>query len=458
MVHVNDAFYLHGLASNPSKHLPPGKSLLSIISARSTSSDDDHNQTQAKKRIQEQVTQLATRAFWDEAFESLSSPTPAVQLSRLRLLNNDLYEVVKPLIPPSYPIMDTLSDPLSPTSAPLVSAAGHLRELVGVLRERCAPTRDAELDELMGRLKDVPSVDLPRAYVDVVKGILHIAEKMKEDMTDFVLGTWTESDAKAWVKQKAMDMEHLAVFELFSSKAVRDSFREWLGPETPINKKTLASRVIKAIGSQSPVSPFPPSDNLLPPPLMFSSHDFLRIQNLSQAIAIVASLRSLVRPTHDNDYPWLSRVWTLLEIEADKDIWEPAETKLINLEDEVIQAASLNHDSEAQSRLRDAVQRTLRKDSPVFLLLMSRLLAGLEARLAEEDPPPSQIPIQMRTGRKLQINTQNDAKDAEHKERELIVKGFEDPILKEALRKVLGKIRIAIAWIEESWGDFLEEV
>jgi len=336
-----------------------------------------------------------------------------------------------------------------------VSAAGHLRELIAVLRQRCAPIRDAELDEIRERLDNAPSKELPRTIVDTARDLLEVAERMREDLTDFVLGKWTENDAHRWVRRKAMDMEHWVIFEMFAPGTIEKSYREWLQVDATNSLKPLVSRLVKALSSPSPVSPFPPSDNLLPPPLMFSAHDLLKLQNSLQALAIVASLRSLIRPTA-TEFPWLSRVWTLLELEAEKDVWEDADTKLINLEDELVQAAGLTGNPEAENRLREAVQHTLRKDSPVFLLLLSRLSTALQSRLTEEPGQPPQVPTQLRSGRKPVINiTKNDE---EPEERELLIKGFEDPILKEGIKNVVKKTRQAIAWIEECWGRFLDNV
>lgn len=350
--------------------------------------------------------------------------------------------------------MSTLSDPLSPTSAPLQSAARHFRELLSILRERCAPIRDAELDDLGQRLEEPSLQELPKACVDVVKGILRLADHMKEDLAGFVLGTRTENEARLWIKRKAINLERQLVFEMFPPSLIRKSYHEWLGQVSQEVNKPVA-RLVKAIGSSIPVSPFPPSENLLPPPLMFSAFDLLKLQNLLQALVILASLRSLVRVSPERGSTWMSRIWTLLEIEVEKDAWEPVETRLINLEDEVVQAAGITGTSEDESRLRDAVQRSLRMDSPVFLLLRSRLLTSLQERLMEAVPlDPVQVPMRLKTGRSPGIETHYD--EDKLQERDLNVKGFDDPIMKLGIKKVVNRMRSSLAWVEECWSEHLK--
>ncbi|KAF8514531.1 hypothetical protein JB92DRAFT_3096186 [Gautieria morchelliformis] len=125
---------------------------------------------------------------------------------------------------------------------------------------------------------------------------------------------------------------------------------------------------MKALGSSESVSPFPPSNNLLPHTFIFTTFDVLHMQNLLQALVIAASLRSLMRPVNPAS-DWLSRIWTLLEMEVQKGGTEPAETKLLHLEDEVVQAAISPGDSDSSDRLRESVRRILRPQDPVFMLL-----------------------------------------------------------------------------------------
>ncbi|KAF8483162.1 hypothetical protein JB92DRAFT_3085760 [Gautieria morchelliformis] len=438
---INEVYLLHSLATNPSKILPPGKSLLSTFSSRGRHSGETASQT--SKTLKDQVSEMVTRAFWDEALESLSS-TPAAQLSRLRLLYTDLYAAVESLIPSSHHIMFILSHPLSPTSSPLQSAAGHLRVLLSILRERCAPVRDAEIDELLQCLDDPPLNELPKACITTIRGIFNVADRMKDDLADLVIGTWTEQDARQWVRRKAIDSERRTVLEMFSARTIKTSHMEWLGISSEQNNRAIVTRLVKALGSSESVSPFPPSNNLLPPTFIFTTFDVLHMQNLLQALVIAASLRSLVRPVNPAS-DWLSRIWTLLEMEVQKGGTEPAETKLLHLEDEVVQAAISPGDSDSSDRLRESVRRILRPQDPVFMLLQSRLLNALQTRL---------VPTRMRSGLGRQLETEIDERPPE---RELLVKGFEDPVLKENVRALVVMVKDCLAWVEAAWGEFLRD-
>lgn len=61
---INEVYLLHNLATDPSKVLPPGKSLLSLLSSRKRLANGAGDQK--LKVLQDQVSEVATRAFWDE--------------------------------------------------------------------------------------------------------------------------------------------------------------------------------------------------------------------------------------------------------------------------------------------------------------------------------------------------------------------------------------------------------
>lgn len=349
--------------------------------------------------------------------------------------------------------MYTLLHPFSPTSSPLRSATVHLKELLAVLRERCAPIRDAEFDILLGRL-EVSYEELAQACVDVIKGILELASLMKDDMAWFITGTWTEQDAVNWLKQQAIDRERNSIIEMFTLPKVVELYQTWLSEvESEQDEGRLVGRLIRALESNQPVSPFPPSTNLLPPSLMYFAFDFLRIQNLLQALVISAVLRSLVhRYLRENSNDWLTRIWTLLvseiDIKSQSTSGDPiGETRLINLEDEVVSVSGFK--TEEGERLREAVRRTLRVEDPVFKLLQRRLLEGIQNRLLVQQPV-SRVPQFLQSGK---------AKSLSHKEPELvedfIVKGFEELVLKENIKEVILSLRRCLNWFRETWKGIL---
>jgi hypothetical protein len=61
---INEVYLLHSLATNPSRMLPPGKSLLSLLSSRTRRPDETGSQKM--KALEDQVGEVVTRVFWDE--------------------------------------------------------------------------------------------------------------------------------------------------------------------------------------------------------------------------------------------------------------------------------------------------------------------------------------------------------------------------------------------------------
>jgi hypothetical protein len=163
-------------------------------------------------------------------------------------------------------------------------------------------------------------------------------------------------------------------------------------------------------------------------------------------------------------------------------------TKLVNLADEVVRARTLavrlessssfsgtsTIDATEETRLRSAVERTLQPSDPVFLLLQRRLLGAMADRLIQprkSDSEPVAVPERMQTGRdrdteragkrpRLMLDPEDirrsERRQTPEKENILLVKGFEDPVLVEAVGEALGKIRGCVEWVKETWGDLVE--
>ncbi|KAH7920064.1 hypothetical protein BV22DRAFT_1098793 [Leucogyrophana mollusca] len=507
---LNHAYFLHLLATDPSKVLPPGKSLLSAMS-------HTHGEgiTTEKPTLRNKVEDIVHRAFWDEAVESLSNPEPSSQLPRLKSLYNDLHVALSPLLPPRHPVLVTLSSPLSPTSSPLDSAIMHLREVVASLRERCAPARDPDVEAIIRSLDGSSPVAPAQLVVDTVKSILKMSETMKDDLSQFVLGSMSESQLRSVVAKQAKSRERDIVLDVWRTDRMSQAWASWLntyqpqfivhniGPGSPY--KWLA-RLIQSLGAVSPVicnlptrtitsdgtsessNEFLDIDrNPLPPVFFFSAPALLEVQNYLQALVIAASLRSLTRlplpptkaPQHTEEMAFMDRIWALLKMEIN-DEEGSGDTKVTNLADEVIRARkhASNLDGttltmEEEARLRAAVDRTLQPHDPVFLLLQKRLLSALVTALvrqhSEPGPIPLQVPGRMQTGRdeerkgkrpRLVVDPdQLDDTQGSRVRTEAVlmeVKGFEDPVLVRALGDVFGKLDDCIRWVESIWEDVIE--
>jgi hypothetical protein len=62
----NQAYFLHVLATDPDRVLPPGKSILSMMSRRGSAFYDHQGEQPPPPSLQEKVEDIAHKAFWDE--------------------------------------------------------------------------------------------------------------------------------------------------------------------------------------------------------------------------------------------------------------------------------------------------------------------------------------------------------------------------------------------------------
>jgi T-complex protein 11 len=325
-----------------------------------------------------------------------------------------------------------------------------------------------------------------------------ILQKAKEEERDFVIRQWTTESEPG-------------------GQVLRRNWRSWLmqlpestlasyGP-VPQESRWLV-RLMVSLESDTPVScnlpAFPTSQskeeppdglgdaaNELPPHFLLVSRRLFYIQNYIQAIVITAALQVLaglpsVRQTdqESSEPRFLERVWTLLkmEVEAEEMNRETLDqsTKLINLCDEVIQARRSASpglvDANEEARIRSSVDRTLRPRDPVFVLLRRRLIESAGRELVKHLASPNigrapQIPVVMRTGRGLTSSTEKagtrprlQASDPEAlpsygmsggTKPSFSVKGFEDPVLVNAIGETFDKILSCIHWVSGVWGDLV---
>ncbi|TFK44775.1 hypothetical protein BDQ12DRAFT_673556 [Crucibulum laeve] len=533
---LNEAYFLHLLATDPEKVIPPGKSLLSMMTHARIEHDEGTEGPDKVAQLTDRVKQVVHRAFWSEALEAISSSEPSVQLPRLKGLIGDILEAIAPLFPPQDRIIQTLSSPLPPTSSPLHTTLELLKEILRALRKRCAPIRDATIDEILDNLQSSPPFHpsmaattngstsntqnppspLAQLLLDTIKSILSLAEDMKSDLTTFVLGSMGEDQLRGIVSQQAEARERKLVEEIWGGRErVVHEWQAWVQevgeiPDTIPSKKWIIA-LTRALGADKPVSCDLPaiegsskdekrqengeSPQLykLPPQFLFSSPTLLYIQNYLQALVIAASLRSLThlpsssfKKTMNPGHDFTQRVWTLLKAEVDAEDTGKAEdqeaTKIINLADEVVRARQFTSpsgtiDADEESRLRSAVDRTLKPRDPVFLLLQSRLMAAFGKQLlsppqeqSSSHYPSAAIPQKMQSGRdhagerpgkrpRLMFDANNDNAASETQsghldmDETLFIKGFEDPVLVRATLDVLRKTSACILWTNRVWGD-----
>jgi hypothetical protein len=295
---------------------------------------------------------------------------------------------------------------------------------------------------------------------------------MKDDLSQFVLGTMGDAQLAAAVADQARTRERALVLGLWEQGVIREDIAAWTGLShqytlitvSPPHKWVL--RVVQALGATEPVAcPLPtkplgpennrppPVPNSLPPPFFFSTPELLYVQNFLQAIVIAAALRTLLPASVPPPEDFMYRIWTLLLVSVNEENPEE-DARFDNLADELIRASLLT-DDEATQQLRAAVVRTVRTSDPVFLLLQRRLLTALAERLAHTPAllDRKDAPAEMRTGRRER--PPNTAGEKGLKPEILEVKGFGDPVLMSAIQEVLVKLRGILMWIEGIWEDLL---
>lgn len=348
---------------------------------------------------------------------------------------------------------------------------------------------------------------------------MKLADEMKDDLSQFVLGSMNERQIRDVITKQAAASERELVLQLWSEKTVKDSWKQWLdeapspahvNPEEHPTHSQFLRRLLRAVGTNQAVScnlptvsvtastsgalqfhpstsdetPVPP--NSLPSPLLFITPALFYIQNYLQALVITAALRALVRiPTtpakrkaDEEDNPdmsedgFLRRIWTLLKGDIDG---EDTGLKLVNLADEVVRISrmyggTLDDASPGakEGQLREAVDRTLKSTDPVFLLLQKRLVDAVTAHLLAHTPArlPDGAPREMHTGRgakkaKLVLDAEDAADEhfrLEFARESLSVKGFEHPVLAGAVSDLIFRLRKCIAWTELVWPDLFQAV
>ena len=412
-----------------------------------------------------------------QALQSLSSREPSIQLPRLKLLVNDLHTALLPLFPAEHPILTSLSAPLPPTSSPLLTAVNYSRDVLVALRMRCAPARDAYVDTLLASLTHPPidPLELAKLVIETVRSLLTLAEAMKDDLSQFVLGSMGEAQLSATIADQARLQEQALVLDLWRQSVIQEDIATWLAglsqPYTltvaPTSRKWVL-RLVQSLGATDPVtcplpakplipgdSAPPPVPNTLPPPFFFSTPELFYVQNFLQAIVIAAALRALLPSSVSPPEDLMYRIWTLLLASVDEEN-DAEDARLINLADELVRASSLVEDEAAN--LRAAVARTVRASDPVFLLLQRRLLLTLAERLACAPTAPihrKDAPMEMRTGRR-ERSSLNMTSEERTEEAVPDVKGFAGPVLAGAIQEGFKKLRTAVRWVESIWADTLE--
>lgn len=342
----------------------------------------------------------------------------------------------------------------------------------------------------------------------MLRDIIKVAEAMKSDLNNFVLSRMQEKDITNLITERARSREKSLVIQAWNH-AVDSAHGDpesitlnlwaswiaslklpWMGLNTSDIRAPWIVRLMQALAAPLAVTcELPNTDNSsesnntdrneLPPQFLFTRTALVIQQNFLQALVIAATLRSLTRlppgaklESGESGIDFMSRVWTLLRLEIeDEDPTGREGTKIANLIDEVVRARKLAIEMETpgsgsdlipgeEDKLRTAVQRALRVDDPIFLLLQKRLLSALTPAILSWCYPDSPeghsretaVPFVMRTGRAMQTSAGPKNPSATFTKIDApLVQGFEEPVLQEGIRQCLQSLVLTIEWVQHCW-------
>jgi hypothetical protein len=401
----------------------------------------------------------------------------------------------------------------------LLTFSNHLREVLTTLLARCAPARDERIHKLIQSLDTASPNLLGTIIVDTSKAIFELADTMKDDLAKFIFGAMSEEQLGTFVSQQAREQEIAVIIELWGSELAKAEWISWLKNMEPMDDSSidhgtgartkLSRRLLQVLQSTSPALCSLPSgpltigvspvkhemgnnqasanitSNLLPGLFLFVAPTIYELQNRLQALVIAACLHSLatayriggmhsVLRTQDNGF--MARIWALLESEISTSQNVHSEgLRLMNLADELVSRLRatanieetkpgvnnrLNEDSE--KRLRSAVDRTLRAQDPVFILLQKRLFDTLRDQMCQPSsceaaiPQPS-APERLRSGRAHRsrsngapyplIRTDSQSSTTPRPREVPIIRGFEDLIIRKAVNETFDRLIQVREWI-----------
>ncbi|CDZ96555.1 T-complex 11 [Phaffia rhodozyma] len=497
---------LSTLALAPETVLPPGKNLTSLLSQPNEAKEKKRKRlsasladgTSGPVTMEERVTAMMKKAFWDDAANKLhsSGPSPAIRLS---LLQSDLTNTLSGLLPP-HMIKDLFPVPEPGVAWDRAVFSQALVTLLNQLAQRCAPARDDEIQKLRSLLASAtdskPSSfdkDATKTVLAVMQGVLDLAELMKSDLTSFQLLAVPPSAIPSLIRAAAQTNERTEIISLLPLDQIRSTFSTWTGPNTWT--KTL----LKVITSSEPIAlpalPLPPaissssaqssnglssSEPRVAPapahqlPVIFVgvSQTLFRLQNQIQALVITACLMALL-PASNKQPPAPSGSASASETPSPSparsisaktfdlllsDLVTPssaAHTSLSDIHALLLSSYPTPPDELTSKNLRSAIDRVLRTEDPVWGLLLSRLTLAvelcLEPPLAVGGSSTGLVSI-MRTGREVVQPSGENHVRSEEKER-IEVKGFEGEALERGIKDLVGSLERVKGWVEQVWTD-----
>lgn len=434
---------MYSLANFPSKILPPGKTLSSLLKAATAEKgkqvevlEEDVNSLEAR------VRRTVESAYFDNIKSILSSINSSQEEKNSLWYQclNDLWEASSSLIPSrikekaALQIEFTLISNFSPPVA-----TSTLHHLISILAKLTAPIRDTQVYELLSSISLPSSTPTPSSstvtpttklsslllpspaltvseLISAVQSTLAFTKIMQSDLDQFkknlVQATPpTEYELNGLVTFEAKRREREVVERYYQNlglelnKEMRDWIRRNGGSKSngrSAEATNLSDRSVEVsngpvgtvfaevavefpLSSPNSSSTLASSTNVLPPIFIIPSPTIYKLQNQVQALIILACLLSLApRLTEATT----ERLWTILTFDLSSTAATSEDTKLINISDEIIRSTieSSNFGDPDKleieiDRIRKGVDRIIKYTDPVFGLLRTRLLLAMKEGL-----------------------------------------------------------------------------
>jgi len=323
---------------------------------------------------------------------------------------HDIWQSAKPLLTPHKALDQKIANlelSFQTVDPPPSAIVDSLSDLVDILGRLCAPVRDPSVKTASDRISSCRELlslqgatSKAEDAVQAAKASVYtLVQEMQQDMKAFKAGyiavSRGESELREEMRSEAMKRERQAVTELYGEDIMSRLAVCCGASQASLSRNQVAIRLTQLLfHHQALTVPDPamsrqmqPSD--LPPIFLLAAKHLFRMQNRLQAIAVLATLSTLV-PGDSSKADWAHRVWTLLDYEIDAPESASEYTKVANISDEILLAIDSKADLDATRRdkIRRQVESMSSFEDPVFKLLRNRLEATIKAGVTGEGNAP----------------------------------------------------------------------
>ncbi|GAA5930415.1 uncharacterized protein JCM15063_004798 [Sporobolomyces koalae] len=454
---LTEAYSLFLLCTEPSSVLPAGQTLSSIF--QTAASSPAKSRTESRASFEARISSQAHRARYDDLEKRLSGQAPSRRVFAWDALRQDLAEACLPLIPGRLNIKKDVSKLLlhliiDHGEWQLEDGFKTIKQLVVMLRRLCAPARDQQAQAIVDSTRTGA-----RGLVEVVQDVVKLARDMQNDLDQFrmkatasIASEQDEQDIAIAVRDECQERERETVRKIVARETsktgqevidqeIRVATRQWIRNKTrrddsleekiKITKPQVLMALVEALFDDQAIGPPPvpgalvTRTNAVPPILYAVAPRLFELQNALQALTILACLATTLSALPTNSVATcLSRLSSILESEMptfsnSKDTRDDViPTRIEHLSSEIINHFENSNSSDpnrltykmSESRrktIKEAVDRYLRYQDPVFKLMQNRLKEAIKTEFLRALEPPwsstqraeTGVPSEIKTGR-----------------------------------------------------------